>query len=170
MNLKENINSGAEQESEPTIIIRKSIEAPPEMKENPFYDPEFWGKGDSPDNIYLPDSDEALSFAMAAHEIGHLVKEGQQEGGLDNFESQSLEEQRAWDVGWSYIEQYFTEYFEDKPDTIPKIRQAYEEIKVIFAEAMKLSKGLYLEKGLLDHKTPDERSVILKQQREKFFF
>ena len=65
---EKNFSLATEKEAgEPKIIIKRSIDAPPEVKENPFYDPEFWGRANSPDDIYLPDSDEAISFALAAH-------------------------------------------------------------------------------------------------------
>jgi hypothetical protein len=83
-------------EQKPIIVIRKSTKAPPAAKSNPFYDPEIWGRANSPDEIYLPDSDEAISFAIAAHEIGHLVKEGvREDAALDNFEATKAEELRA---------------------------------------------------------------------------
>src|SRR3989338_622923 len=94
-----------EETREPKIIIKRSTDAPPEVKQNPFYDPEFWGRATSPDDIYLPDSDEAISFAIAAHEIGHLVQEGKKgDTRLDNFEATRAEEQRAWDKGWKYLQ------------------------------------------------------------------
>ncbi len=61
---KESVFEYREQESR--IRVRRSGEASSEVKENPFYDPEIWGQVKSPDNIYLPDSDEAISFAIAA--------------------------------------------------------------------------------------------------------
>ena len=59
----------------PRIVIKRSVEAPPEVKKNPFYDPEIWGRATSPEDIYLPESDEGIPFAIAAHEIGHLLLE-----------------------------------------------------------------------------------------------
>ena len=116
-------------EQEPKIVIKKSSEAPPEVKANPFYDAEWWGRANSPDDIYLPDSDEALSFAIAAHEIGHLIARGKRlDTGIDNFEATLAEEQRAWDMGWEYIQKYLGEYYEDSPEVIPTIEQAFQEI------------------------------------------
>ncbi len=157
-------------EQEPKIIIRKSIEAPLEVKENPFYDPEFWGRANYPDDIYLPDSDEAISFAMAAHEIGHLVDEGKRDDArLDNFEATRAEEQRAWDSGWKYLQKYVSEYYQDRPEIIPKIQRAFERIRDFLMQATDLSKNMYLEQGVLDNLDSEEIEIILKEKREKFF-
>jgi len=152
------------------IIIKKSVDAPPKVKENPFYDYEFWGRANSPDDIYLPDSDEAISFAMAAHEIGHLVDEGKRDDArLDNFEATRAEEQRAWDRGWEYLQKYISEYYNDRPKIVPKIQQAFERIRDFLMQATDLSKDMYLEQGTLDNLSHDEIGKILKEKREKFF-
>lgn len=157
-------------ESEPKIIIKRSTDAPPEVIQNPFYDSEFWGRANSPDDLYLPDSDEALSFAWSAHEIGHLVKEDKRDDArLDNFEATRAEEQRAWDRGWEYLQGYVDEYYSDKPECAPKIRQAFERIKSLAMQAVDLSQDMYLENGTLDNLAPDEIQRILKERREKFF-
>lgn len=155
---------------EPKIIIKRSTDAPPKAKQNPFYDPEFWGRADSPDDIYLPDSDDAISFAIAAHEIGHLaVEDERNDARLDNFEATRAEEQRAWDVGWKYLQKYIDEYCANSPECAPKIRQAFERIKTLLMEATDLSKGMYLEKGALDNLAPAEILRIWKENQEKFF-
>lgn len=157
-------------ESGPKIIIKRSTDAPPEVKQNPFYDSEFWGRANSPDDIYLPDSDEAISFAMAAHEIGHLVKMGERnDARLDNFEATRAEEQRAWDKGWEYLQEFVDEYYTDKPECALKIRQAFKRIKTLLMQATDLSKDMYLESGALDNLTLDEKQSILIEKREKFF-
>lgn len=157
-------------EGEPKIIIKRSTDAPPEVKQNPFYDSEFWGRANSADDIYLPDSDEAISFAMAAHEIGHLVKAGERKDArLDNFEATRAEEQRAWDKGWEYLQEYVDEYYTDKPKCALKIRQAFERIKTLLLQVTDLSKDMYLESGTLDNLAPDEIQRILIEKREKFF-
>ncbi len=161
-----------EETREPKIIIKRSVDAPPEVKQNPFYDPEFWGRANSPDDLYLPDSDEALSFAWSAHEIGHLVKEKEDkrdDARLDNFEATHAEEQRAWDRGWEYLQEFVDEYYADKPECAPKIRQAFERIKTLAMQAVDLSKDMYLESGTLDNLSADEIGRILKEKREKFF-
>jgi hypothetical protein len=159
-----------EETKEPKIIIKRSTDAPPEVKENPFYDSEFWGRANSPDDLYLPDSDEALSFAWTAHEIGHLVKEGERnDARLDNFEATRAEEQRAWDKGWEYLQKYIEEYYLDKPEYVPKINQAFERIKTLAMDATDLSKSMYLENGALDNLSADEIQKILKEKRKDFF-
>lgn len=167
---EKNFSLANEREEEPRIIIKRSTDAPPEVKQNPFYDPEFWGRANSPDDIYLPDSDEAIAFAMAAHEIGHLVKAGERnDARLDNFEATLAEEQRAWDKGWEYLQEYVDEYYSDKPECAPKIRQAFERIKSLAMQATDLSKDMYLENGTLDNLALDEIQRILKERRKKFF-
>src|SRR3989338_3388547 len=151
-------------EGEPKIIIKRSTDAPPDVKQNPFYDSEFWGRANSPDDIYLPDSDEAISFAMAAHEIGHLVKAGERDDtGLDNFEATRAEEQRAWDKGWEYLQKYLDEYFEDRPELVPGIRQIYERVRDLAMEAVDLSEAMYLEAGALDDLSSDEIDEIIQR-------
>lgn len=159
-----------EKEQGPTIIIKKSTDAPAKVKENPFYDPEFWERVNSPDDIYLPDSDEAISFAMAAHGIGHLVKEGKRnDARLDNFEATRAEEQRAWDKGWEYLQKYVSEYYQDNQEIVPKIQQAFERIKNFLMRATDLSKDMYLEQGALDNLSHEEIDIILKEKRAEFF-
>lgn len=159
-----------EKEREPMIIIKRSTDAPPKVKENPFYDPEFWGRANSPDDIYLPDFDEAISFPIAAHEIGHLVDEGKRDDTrLDNFEATRVEEQRAWDRGWEYLQIYISEYYQDRPEIVPKIQQTFEHIRKFLMQAMDLSKDMYFEQGTLDNLSPDEIDRILKEKREKLF-
>lgn len=167
---EKNFSLTNERKEGPKIIIKHVIDAPPEFKQNPFYDPEFFGRAKSPDDIYLPDSDEAISFAMAAHEIGHLVEEGaRNDASLDNFEAGRIEEQRAWDKGWEYLREYVSEYYQDRPEYISKIYQAFEHIKTLLMQATDLSEDMYLEKGSLADLTGDEIDKILVEKREKFF-
>jgi len=157
-------------EKEPQIIIKRSMDAPPNVKQNPFYDEEFWGRANSPDDIYLPDSDEAISFAMAAHEIGHLVKEGERnDARLDNFEATRAEEQRAWDKGWPYLIKYIDEYYQDRPEVIPKIHHAFEKIKILIMQATDLGQDMYLDKNTLNNLSDEEIQSIQVEKREKFF-
>lgn len=167
---EKNFSFNPEKEQEPIIIIKKSSDAPPKVKENPFYDSEFWGRANSPDDIYLPDSDEAISFAIAAHEIGHLVSEGKRDDTrLDNFEVTRAEEQRAWDEGWEYLQKYITEYYQDNLEAVPKIYQAFNHIRDFLMQAMDLSKDMYLEQGALDNLSHEEIENMLKEKREIFF-
>jgi hypothetical protein len=155
---------------EPKILIKYSTDAPDEIKQNPFYDPEIWGRANSPDDIYLPDSDEAISFAIAAHEIGHLVKmDKRNDTSLDNFRAVQTEEQRAWEKGWEYLQANISEYYQNKVEPTSKISQSFENIKTLFLQATNLSKDMYLEKGALDNLSKDKIQLILKEKREKFF-
>ncbi|MBU2542216.1 hypothetical protein KJ785_01485 [Patescibacteria group bacterium] len=159
-----------ETEDRPKIVIKKSSDAPADVKTNPFYDPEFWGAAFSPDEIYLPDSDEAISFAIAGHEIGHLVAEGKNPGArFDNFEGTRAEEQRAWDVGWDYLQKYLSEYYQDRPETTPKIQDAFQKIKDVLMRATILGKSMYVEPGTLDGLSDDQMDQLLKERRENFF-
>lgn len=159
-----------EKEEKPTIIIKKSIDVSSKVKENPFYDPELWGRANSIDDIYLPNSDEAISFALAAHEIGHLVDDGKRDDArLDNFSATREEEQRAWEKGWQYLQKYIPEYYQDKSEISFKIQQSFERIKDLFMEAVDLSEGMYLEEGVLNDLDHDKIDKILKEKREKFF-
>jgi|GEM_PF-2850925 len=159
-----------EKEQEPVVIIKRSTDTPPEVKENPFYNPEFWGRANSIDDIYLPDSDEAISFAVAAHEIGHIIEKGRRDdASLDNFEATRAEEQRAWDKGWEYLQKYLAEYYKEKPEIAFKIQQAFDQIRGLFMKAVDLSESMYLESGTLNNLDPEEIDRILKEKREKLF-
>ena len=152
------LNSGKEQE--PKILIEKSTDAPAKFKEGPFYDPEIWGCAMPPFIIYLPDSDEMISFAIAAHEVGHLVKEGKRyDADLDNFEAERAEEQKSWDAGWGYLQKYLSEYYQDNPEIVPKIQEAFERIKDSAMRATDLSKNMYLKKGTLDGLSYDKKRI-----------
>lgn len=154
---------------QPKIVIKKSSEAPTTVKENPFYDPEIWGNAKSPDDIYLPESDEAISFALAIHEIGHLVKEGEIETSLDDFSATRTEELRAWEKGWQYLQKYLSEYYKEQPEIVPQIQEAVEKIQELMMQATDLSKGLYLEKGFLSNLSDEAKKEVLKERRQKFF-
>lgn len=167
---EKNFSFSPEREREQKIVIKRSIDAPPEVKENPFYDSEFWGRADSPEDIYLPDSDEAISFAIAAHEIGHLVEEGKRsDAGLDNFEATRAEEQRAWDNGWEYLQKYLGEYYQDRSEIVPKIHQVFEKIRNFLMQGVDLSKGMYLEQRALNNLNAEEIEDIMREKRKVFF-
>ena len=88
---------------------------------------------------------------------------------MDNFEATRAEEQRAWDKGWEYLQEFVDEYYADKPECAPKIRQAFERIKTLLLQATDLSKAMYLESGALDNLVPDEIQHILVEERKKKF-
>ncbi|MEK7664948.1 MAG: hypothetical protein AAB361_02290 [Patescibacteria group bacterium] len=170
-NSKENPKGESpEKEEKPVIIIKKSSNAPQEVKEIPSFDSELWGRAYSPDDIYLPDSDEAISFAVASHEVGHLIEEGKNyDADLDNFQAVRSEEQRAWDRGWEYLQKHLGEYYEDNPETSLKIKQSFDKIRDLYMQATDLSKEMYLEPGALDNLTKEEKDILLKERRKKFF-
>jgi len=159
----------ASPEEKPRIVIKRSVEAPPEVKKNPFYDPEIWGMATSPEDIYLPESDEGISFAIAAHEIGHLVKEGERtDASLDNYEATRAEEERAWLKGWPYLARYLTQYYVEKPELAVEIIEKYGIIRELMMKTVEISRPMYLPKDSLDGLAPEEQEFKLRQQREKF--
>lgn len=157
-------------ESGPKINIYKSTEAPPKVKQNPFYDAEFWGRAYSPSEVYLPESDAGISFAMAGHEIGHLInEEAHDDASLDNFEATKLEELRAWEKGFPYLEKYLADYFKNDNDILIKIHVSFENIKRLMMEATELSRDMYLSQNALAEMSELEQEQILVKQREDFF-
>ncbi len=157
-------------EYEPKIAIMRSTEAPSDVKENPFYDPEFWGRAKSPEEVYLPDSDEGISFAMAAHEIGHLVEQGAyNDASLDNFKATQQEEQRAWDKGWPYLEKYLSEYFSGDTVGQNKAQAIFEKAKALMMQATELSQSMYVEDNSLEKANEDQQQALLIKRRNEFF-
>lgn len=90
-----------EAKKEPTIKLIGSSQAPEKYKKNPFYNSYHWGMADWEDKeLYLPDNaDEAISFSIASHELGHLVNRGRIQPDRENFKDSYQEELRAWEVG-----------------------------------------------------------------------
>jgi hypothetical protein len=168
MNNFESINQTENKEA-PKIVIKRSTEAPEKAKQNPFYDEEFWGRALSPDDIYLPDSDMAISFAIAAHEIGHLSGEGAEEEKnitQANFEATAKEEQRAWTVGKRYLQDCIDEYFADDAESKQAVAEAIDKIEEGMMGIVEWSRPLYLDKGALDGMDDEEREKKLKESRE----
>jgi len=164
--MKEFPKQSDKQEKEPVIFIKRSTDAPRKLKENPFYDPEFWGRAKSADDVYLPDSDEALSFAIAAHEIGHLVKEGEiLTATLDDFDATRAEEERAWQKGWVYLKKHLPDYYQADVETMYRVEDAYGKIKDLMMQAVDFSKTMYLEKGRLENNDKEKYAAALKTQR-----
>lgn len=161
--------SNAERRNASRIVIRRVSDAPLAVRENPFYDSEIWGRAKSPEEIYLPDSDEAISFAIAAHEIGHLVEAGaRNDATLDNFEATRAEEVRAWTAGWPYLERYLGEYYQGDPSSLELIRDAFTKIRDLMMRATDLSKPMYVEQGALAGVSDDEEERLLIERRQKF--
>ena len=155
---------------EPEIIIKKSSEAPDEVKQSPFYDEEFWGRADSLDDIHIPDGDEALAFALGAHEIGHLVKAGQRnDASLSDFEATKAEELRAWEKGWGYLQKHLPDYYGDNVETIAEIEKRFGLIRDLSMQAVEISRAMYLPEG-----TPlgadEEYKKQIKEQGEKLAY
>lgn len=167
-----NIESISQIESEeaPKILIRKSSEAPEKAKKNPFFDEEFWGRANSPDDIFLPDSDMAFSFALAAHEIGHLSSKGakpESEITLDNFEETATEEQRAWTIGKRYLQGCIDEYFADDAEKKKSVETAIDKIEAGMMDVVEWTRPMYFEKGALDGLDNEAREQKLKGARER---
>lgn len=153
------------------IAIKKSSEAPEEIKKNPFYDEECWGMAMSPEDIYLPDSDMAISFALATHEIGHLSNEkaeAEENIRLDDFDATAKEEKRAWDVGKKYVQDCVDGYFGDDEKMKAAIYEAIEKIEAGITEIMEWSKPMYLEKGEMNDLSEDEREEKFAERRSIF--
>jgi hypothetical protein len=136
-------------EEEPLHKIIKGSEAPLENRSNPFYNPYHWGMADwEGKELYLPESDEAISFSIAAHELGHLVDNGRIQPKINNFEDTYQEELRAWDNGWQYLANHISDYYQDEPEMIEKVSEIKNEIQKILLETTLLTKSFYKEENL----------------------
>lgn len=165
-NLEKNFFENREDQ---TVIIKRSSQAPEEVRKNPFYDSETWGRAISPDDIYLPDSDEALSFAIATHEIGHLSKEDEideEKITLYNFEETKKEEERAWRIGKRYIKECMEKYYEDDEETKQKIEQAINKVEELMMEQFDLSKSMYLEEKPSEDIEERYKEILEQRRRE----
>lgn len=164
-----NMKQGPQIKFHPKINIYKSADAPLDVKNNPFYDVEFWGSAYSPSEVYLPESDVGISFAMAGHEIGHLVKEGvRDDASLDNFEATKAEELRAWEKGFPYLEKYLPDYFKNNNDALIKVRESFKNIRDLMMKATELSRDMYLSENSLEGLNESEQELILIKQRQSF--
>jgi hypothetical protein len=133
-----------ETEKEPIIEIIGSSNGPKEFKENPFFNDYFSSMADWEEKkLYLPDnSDEAISFSMASHELGHLVNRGRIQPDRENFKNTYQEELRAWDLGWKYLEKHLADYY-DNQGSIENLKVVEEEIKNKFLEITLLTEPFY---------------------------
>ncbi|MFA4833236.1 MAG: hypothetical protein WC619_00120 [Patescibacteria group bacterium] len=140
--------SKIETEKEPNIKIIGSSQAPEELKENPFFNDYHWGMADWEEGkLYLPDnSDEAITFSIAFHELGHLVDKGRIKPSIKNFEGTYQEELRAWEEGWKYLEKYLPNYYDD-PKSIEDLKIVVEKVKQKMMDIALLSKPFYQEPG-----------------------
>ena len=148
-----------EAEKEPTIKLIGSSQAPEEYKKNPFYNRYHWGMADwEEEKLFLPDnSDEAISFSISAHELGHLVNKGRIQPDRENFQDTYQEELRAWEVGWSYLEKHLTDYYDD-PKSIENLKDIKEKVESKMIEITLLTEPFYQN---LEKKDAE-------QQRESF--
>jgi len=139
-----------EVEKEPTIKLIGSSQAPEEYKKNPFYNRYHWGMADwEEEKLFLPDnSDEAISFSISAHELGHLVNKGRIQPDRENFQNTYQEELRAWDNGWQYLANHISDYYQDEPEMIEKVSEIKNEIQKILLETTLLTKSFYKEENL----------------------
>lgn len=168
MGIEKNIVTRASAEKQEfKIAIKKSCEAPVNAKNNPFYDEAWWGMAKSPENIYLPESDEAISFAIATHEIGHLTK-GELSASLDDFEATKNEELRAWQRGWEYIKKPLEAYCGNDREKAKNIESIIKEVEKIMMEAVDISRPLYQEKGSVPENV-SEYQEYLQTRRQKLF-
>jgi len=123
-------------ESEKSFRIKKGSEAPEEEKNDPLYDEYSWGKFDREKNeMYLPESDEAMSFAIASRELGRMVKRESmpEEKGTEKV---LKEESWMWQKGLGFLEKKLPLYYSDKMkiDTVGRIIFEIEEKMMEIAE------------------------------------
>jgi hypothetical protein len=143
----ERMGSIEQKEKPKSIEIVRGSEAPKEYKENPFYNPYHWAMADWEERIlYLPDeSDEAFSFSIAAHELGHLVERGRIKPTRFDFEPSNKEELRAWAVGWSYLEKHLAKYFNGDTEVTKELKLIKDEIEKELMRLMELTRSFYQE-------------------------
>ena len=149
-----------ETEKEPATKLIGSSQAPEEYKKNPFYNNYHWGMADwEEEKLYLPDnSDEAISFSIASHELGHLVNKGRIQPDRENFQDTYQEELRAWEVGWNYLEKHLADYYDD-PKSIEDLKDIEEKIKGKMIDIITLLTEPF-------YKNPDRKDA--EGQRESF--
>ncbi|KKS35047.1 MAG: hypothetical protein UU95_C0005G0010 [Parcubacteria group bacterium GW2011_GWC2_42_12] len=148
-----------ETEQEPSIKIIGSSQAPERFKKNPFFNDYHWGLADWEEGkLYLPDkSDEAISFSIASHELGHLIEKGRIQPDRENFQATHQEELRAWTEGWKYLEKYLIDYYDD-PQVVDDLKTIVEKIKDKMIGITLLTKPFYQESGAKN----------IRQQRKSF--
>jgi len=148
-----------ETEKDPTIKLIGSSQAPEKYKKNPFYNDYHWGMADWEEKkLFLPDnSDEAISFSIASHELGHLVNRGRIQPDRENFNDTYQEELRAWEVGWNYLEKHLADYY-NTPESIQDLKDIEEKVKGKMVDITLLTEPFYQN---LEKKG-------IKEQRETF--
>jgi hypothetical protein len=146
-------------EKEPSIKTIGSSQAPEKLKENPFFNNYHWGMADWVEKkLYLPDnSDEAISFSIASHELGHLVEKGRIQPDREDFEATYQEELRAWKEGWKYLEKHLSDYYENSK-TIEDLKTIKDKVKDKFINITLLTEPFYQK----------SEAKNIKQQRKTF--
>lgn len=146
-----------------TEVVGSSC-APEKLKENPFYNNYHWGMADWVENkLYLPDgSDEAISFSVASHELGHLVKKGRIEPDRNNFEATYQEEVRAWREGWKYLEKHLVDYY-DNQKYIVELKTIKDLIEDKFLNITLLTEPFYQKSEANNIK--EQREVFLQTEK-----
>lgn len=150
------------------IIIKKSSDAPDDVKRNPFYNQFFWGRANDFDDVFVPDSDEVLSFALAGHEIGHLSKVDRgdlEDVNLDNFEATKNEETRAWRVGKKYLKKHINQYYPNDPAVLTCVLARIDRVESIMMKMVDWSQDMYGKDCL----TNDNQPQILAKRRVELF-
>ena len=148
-----------EQREEPEIEILKGSEVSEEQKKSPFYSEYHFAMADWEEKrLYLPNSDEAISFSMAAHELGHLIAKNRIHPSRFNYKVTREEEERAWDKGWSYLRPYLSEYFSNNEEMISALESVKNKIEKIMMEIVEMTKPFY-----------EIEEEDAEEQREKFF-
>lgn len=155
-----------EAEKEPTIKLIGSSKAPEKYKKNPFYNNYHWGMADwEEEKLFLPDnSDEAISFSIASHELGHLVNKGRIQPDRENFQDTYQEELRAWGVGWNYLEKHLAGYYED-PKSIEDLKGIEEKVKGKMMEVTLLTEPFYENSEKKD--AEEQRKSFLQTEQGK---
>lgn len=146
-------------EKEPSIKIIGSSHAPEKLKENPFFNNYHWGMADWIEKkLYLPEnSDEAISFSIASHELGHLVEKERIQPDRENFEATYREELRAWEEGWKYLEKHLSDYY-DNPISIEDLKTIKDKVKGKFINITLLTEPFYQK----------SEAKNIKEQRKTF--
>ncbi len=155
----EQINNKKEKESKIGII--SSNLASEEIKNNPFFNKYHWAMADWQENkLYLPSqSDEAVSFAVASHELGHLVEKDRLEPDREDFNITYKEELRAWELGWNYLAKHLSDYYKDKED-VKFLEDIKNKIKEKLLSITELTKPFYEHSNFDNIK--DQRDYFLK--------
>jgi len=155
-------------ETEKDLIIKLigSSCAPEKYKKNPFYNNYHWGMANwEKKELFLPDnSDEAISFSVASHELGHLVNEGRIQPDRENFHNTYQEELRAWEVGWNYMEKHLVDYYDDAM-SIEELKDIAEKVKNKMMEITLLTEPFY--KNIEGKNAEEQRETFLQTDQGK---